>query len=135
MKVKLPAKKKEGLDLTPMTDMVFIILIFFIVGASFELNRSIRIELPEAMTGESSLERTKIMIEVSADGRIYMDYRPVDRQNLTGEIRRIEGFRELSVYLIGDSGVSYGLMIEILDLLKLMGLSDILLVTRAKEGL
>lgn len=135
MRFKIEKTKKSDIDLTPILDMMFIILIFFMVAATFDLNRSIKLSLPKSFAGESSIEKNKIIIEVDREGTISVNGNVIDILELSQEIKSIDNYKEATVYLLGDDYANYKIIIEIIDVLKLLGLTDISLVTEKKEGL
>lgn len=81
---------EAGIDLTPMLDVVFIMLIFFIVTASFvkelgfDVNRP-----PSSQQPPPDEERKNILINVAADGQLFVNRRPVDAGALTANIKRL----------------------------------------------
>lgn len=77
-----------GIDLTPMLDVVFIMLIFFIVTASFIKEAGIEINRPEAATA-SKQDQANILIAISASGEIWIDRRRVDIRNVRANIERL----------------------------------------------
>ena len=77
-----------GIDLTPMLDVVFIMLIFFIVTASFIKEAGIEINKPPATTAEKQ-DKANILIAISADGQIWIDRRRIDIRNVRANIERL----------------------------------------------
>ncbi|MDN5515131.1 MAG: biopolymer transporter ExbD, partial [Pseudomonas sp.] len=70
-----------GIDLTPMLDVVFIMLIFFIVTSSFIRESGVEVQRPQAETA-SPQDKGNILIAVTADGQIWMDKPPVDSRSV-----------------------------------------------------
>ncbi|HOE99765.1 MAG TPA: biopolymer transporter ExbD [Spirochaetota bacterium] len=132
MKFKTAKTNKQGVDLTPILDMMFIILIFFMVSATFELNRSIKMKLPKSFAGESAISKEKILIEVDSAGNISLNGETTEIHNLSNKIKEIDNFSTSTIYLLGDNDTGYKNIIAILDILKVMGISDISLVTEEK---
>lgn len=132
MKFKITKTNKQSLDLTPILDMMFIILIFFMVSATFDLNRSIKMKLPKSFAGESAISKEKILIEVDSNGNISLNGEISEIHDLSNKIKEIENFSTSTVYLLGDNNTGYKNIISILDILKVMGISDISLVTEEK---
>ncbi|HOJ64942.1 MAG TPA: biopolymer transporter ExbD [Spirochaetota bacterium] len=135
MRFRIEKNKKSDIDLTPILDMMFIILIFFMVAATFDLNRSIKVSLPKSFAGESSIEKNKIIIEVDREGKISVNGNIVDILELSNEIKSFDNYKESTVYLLGDDEANYRDIIEIIDILKLLEITDISLVTEKREGL
>ena len=76
------------IDMTPMLDVVFIMLIFFIVTASFVKETGIEVERPSAKTAESK-NNASILIAISADNQIWIDKRRVDIRSVRANVERL----------------------------------------------
>ena len=79
---------EEGINLTPMLDVVFIMLIFFIVTASFVKEAGIDIMRPEAKTAINK-KKANILVAISASNEIWIDRRKVDKQAVRAMIERL----------------------------------------------
>jgi len=79
---------EEGINLTPMLDVVFIMLIFFIVTASFVKEAGIDIMRPEAKTAINK-KKANILVAISASNEIWIDRRKVDKQAVRSMIERL----------------------------------------------
>ena len=128
------ARQQQGIDLTPLMDVMFIILIFFMVAATFELNRTIRLSLPKSLSGESKISKDKILIEVGPDGEISMNGEVMHINQLSESIQQVENYADATVYVLGDENADYRYIVEVIDVLKVLSINDISLVTDDKEG-
>lgn len=81
-------EEEAAIDLTPMLDVVFIMLIFFIVTASFVKEAGIDVNKPDAPTAEKQ-DRANILIAISAKGEIWIDRRRVDIRAVRANIERL----------------------------------------------
>lgn len=135
MKFKIPSKNKGDLDFTPLLDIIFLVLIFFMVAASFDLNRSLKLKLPKSFSAESDIRKNNIVIEVNQDGLISINGEEVNIRELASKIKQIKDYTNSSVYLLGDLNANYKYVIEVIDVLKILDLSNISLVTEQKENL
>jgi len=119
------------INITPMLDIVFIMLIFFIVTTSFIRETGIDPQRPEALTA-SRQDRGNILIGISATGQIWMDKRQVELESVR---QRIEQARnespESTVVIIADERSETGVLIDLMDQIRLGG---ILNVSVAAEG-
>ena len=119
------------INITPMLDIVFIMLIFFIVTTSFIRETGIDPQRPEALTA-SRQDRGNILIAISATGQIWMDKRQVELESVR---QRIEQARnespESTVVIIADERSETGVLIDLMDQIRLGG---ILNVSVAAEG-
>jgi len=122
-------------NITPMLDIVFIMLIFFIVTTSFIRETGIDPQRPEANTAAKQ-ERGNILIGVSATGQIWMDKRQVE----LGAVRHmVEQARsespESTVVIIADERASTGIVIDLMDQVRLGGVLNISVAAQpAGEG-
>jgi len=82
------AEDEEGINLTPMLDVVFIMLIFFIVTASFVKQAGIEVVRPAAVTAEPK-KSANILVAVSASNEIWVDNRKVTPQGIRAQIERL----------------------------------------------
>jgi biopolymer transport protein ExbD len=81
-------EEEEGINLTPMLDVVFIMLIFFIVTASFVKEAGIDPERPKAETAVNK-KNANILIAISANNEIWIDRKKVDKQAIRSQIERM----------------------------------------------
>lgn len=82
------AEEEEGINLTPMLDVVFIMLIFFIVTASFVKEAGIDVTRPEAATAVPK-KKANILVAISANNEIWIDNRKVTQQGIRAQIERL----------------------------------------------
>ena len=82
------SEEEEGINLTPMLDVVFIMLIFFIVTASFVKEAGIEIKHPSAGTAEVK-KSANIIVAISANNEIWMDRKRIKPQGVRGQIERM----------------------------------------------
>jgi biopolymer transport protein ExbD len=82
------AEDDEGINLTPMLDVVFIMLIFFIVTASFVKQAGIEVTRPDAVTAEPK-KSANILVAISANNEIWIDNRKVTPQGIRAQIERL----------------------------------------------
>ena len=85
---KRNAEEEEGINLTPMLDVVFIMLIFFIVTASFIKEAGIEVDRPEAKTAVNK-KNANIIVAINANNEIWMDRKRVKPQGVRGQIERM----------------------------------------------
>ena len=83
------AEEEAQIDLTPMLDVVFIMLIFFIVVASFLKESGIEVVRPDDNQPDDPNDSVSILFEVAADGQIWMENRRVDERAIRAVVQRI----------------------------------------------
>ena len=105
-------EEEAEINLTPMLDVVFIMLIFFIVTASFVKESGIDISRPPAATAERK-ERGNILVAITANDQLWMDGRQIDPRSLRANIERLHAENpEGSVVIQADRFSKNGLLVQ-----------------------
>lgn len=113
------------IDLTPMLDMSFILLIFFIVTTSFVKEAGIDVSRPSAATAERK-ERGNILIAIRSNGEIWIDKRVVDKRAVRATVERLHAENpEGSVVIIADKTSETGTLVEVMDQVRLAGVFNV----------
>lgn len=112
-------------DMTPMLDVVFIMLIFFIVTASFVKETGVDVSRPNADTAEQQ-KRANILVAITPNGEIWIDRRPVDIRALRANVERLRAENpEGTVVIQADRESQTGLLVEVMDQIRLAGVSNV----------
>ncbi len=120
-----PMKRPVNINLTPMIDMVFILLIFFIVTTSFVKETGVEINRPTAKTAERN-EKGNILVAITKNGEIWIDRRRVDTQSVRANIERLRAQNsEGAVIIQADEASQTGILIKIIDQIRLAGIVNI----------
>lgn len=121
-------KEESGpaaLNITPLIDMVFILLIFFAVNASFVKEAGVEIERPSARTAQTK-QQANIMIAVTENDEVWVDRQRVDPRSVRGHVERLHAENpEGSVVILADDKSRTGLVIEVLDQARLAGVENV----------
>ena len=136
MKFKRRLTPSATVDLIPMIDVVFQLVIFFMVSSTFILTPGISLVLPESSTAEPGA-MTKLVVTVSGENEVYLNKERYDLEGLSLALGSISGdAREQigTVIIEGDEGVSYSVLISVLDTLRKNGFRGINLRTVETEG-
>ncbi len=116
---------EEEVNLTPMLDVVFILLIFFIVTASFVKESGIDINRPAASTAIRK-ERGNILVAITPTGQIWIARRQVDVRAVRANIERLHAENPQGAVVIqADRESKTGLLVEVMDAAKLAGVENI----------
>jgi biopolymer transport protein ExbD len=110
MPLKTTQDDQIQLNLTPMIDVVFLLIIFFMVATKFtELERNIELELPQvASAGEAATPKAPLAVTVFADGRIELDGQHVDRAGLVAQLAAArQSSPDVEVVLHGDASCPF----------------------------
>ncbi len=117
----------QGLNLTPLIDVVFLLLIFFLVATTFareEVEMDLR--LPRSESGGAGEAAPRLVIQVTHDGRVLLDRREVTVAALRQKLQAAaERNKDQEVLIRGDARVQFGLVAEALDACLLAKLSRV----------
>ena len=117
----LMQQDEAELDMTPMLDVVFIMLIFFIVTTSFVKESGVSVSSPQAQTA-SQQENVNIFIAITAGGEVWVDRRPVDPRSVRAIVARLHADNpEGSVIIQADEDAATGMLVEVMDQVRLAG--------------
>ena len=124
-----PVEAEEELNMTPMIDCVFLLLIFFMVTTVFKQPYSIRVTLPEAHESQI-VEEKKVVASIAADGRMEINRHPVDLANLEAVLRREkENTRSLTLVVRTDKETKHRHVLDLFEVAKRVGIEKIPLAT------
>ncbi len=117
--------EEPEIDLTPMLDVVFIMLIFFIVTASFIKEAGIEVSRPDAVTATVQ-ERANIVVAVTENGEVWINRRQIDRRAIRANIERLHAENpQGAVVITADEKSDTGLVIEVMDQARQAGVYNI----------
>jgi biopolymer transport protein ExbD len=120
-----------GIDLTPMLDVVFIMLIFFIVTSSFIKESGVDVQRPQAETA-SPQDKGNILIAITADGQVWMDKKVVDVRSVRAHVERMRVDQpDGAVVVQADQDARTGLVVQVMDQARLAGVQDVALAATA----
>ncbi len=119
----------DDINITPMVDLTFVLLIVFIIMTTAAV-QGLKVELPKASKAPSLAESQTKAITITADGQIYLDTYAVTLDQLQSQLASMKAANpELPVVVKGDSAVQYQLVIDVLDLLSRLNITEVGLVT------
>lgn len=110
-------------NLTPMLDVVFIMLIFFIVTTSFIKESGVEIERPQS-SAASPRPDAQVMVALTAEGAVWVDGQPVDAHRVGSEVAALVSDQG-SVVIQADKQSTTGLLIDVMDRLREAGVEDV----------
>jgi biopolymer transport protein ExbD len=126
--------KNLELNIAPLIDMVFILLIFFLVTTSFVKETGVDISRPTASTAVSKT-KTTILIGVTKDNTIHIDRRRVDVRAVRANVERaLAENPEGSVVIVADKDSLTGLVITVMDACKLAGAPNVAIAANQDPG-
>ena len=118
-------EEESGVNLTPMLDIVFIMLIFFIVTTSFVKESGVEVNRPTADTAKRK-ERGNIIIAVRPDGQVWIDQRAVDVRAVRAHVARLRAQNpQGGVVIAADEEAATGVLVKVMDQVRLAGVQDV----------
>lgn len=138
MKFKRPRRSGRGfavVEITPLVDVIFLLLIFFVVSTTFVRTAAIEVDLPDASTVEGRVP-DGIEVRVTASGAYAVDGEPVpgaDRSGLLNALRqaRGDGVEVPLLVVAADADARHEAVVHVLDAARGLGLTDVSLLTEA----
>lgn len=124
---------ETGIDMSPLMDCVFILLIFFIVTTTFVEETGIEVDKPQAASS-SQLEKTSILIALTAKGEVVYGGREIGMSGVRPLVKRMLQKEDVPVIVQADQAASSGLLVRIIDEAKLAGAVKVSVATKAKQG-
>ena len=126
---KIAKEKDQGgaeIDLTPMLDVVFIMLIFFIVVASFIKEAGVEVNRPDDNQPDNPEDSTSILVEVASDNQIWMENRRVDIRAVRANIQRLLAEDpEAPVTIKVEKGAEAGIVVDVADAARESGVAAV----------
>ena len=133
MEFKKKRKKDIHIDITPLVDTVFILLIFFALSLNFTKNTALDIQLPEITSKKPSSQDDKILINITKDEIIYLNNKPVDNiNNLKKMLSKLQTIKKYGLIIEADLNVRHGKIVEIMDICKTSGINNIAIAAQIK---
>ncbi len=130
MKAQDDQKPYDDINITPMLDLAYVLLVIFIIMTTASV-QGIKVNLPKASSAPSLAKPSTKAITIAADGQIYLDAYPVSMTELEDRLRQAQAANpDLPVVIKGDADVQYKKVIEVMDLLGRLGITQLGLVTQ-----
>jgi biopolymer transport protein ExbD len=131
MKVQGKNKPYDDINITPMLDLAYVLLVMFIILTTATV-QGIKVNVPKASAQPSLAQNKTKAITITQDGTIYLDTFPVSIAELEGLLRSYKAATpDLPVILKADSTVQYQNVVDVLDLLGRLDITQLGLVTKA----
>ena len=125
MNLRPHRREPTDINLTPLIDVVFLLLIFYAVTTQFVTDERLKLKLPEAKTAESEgvgREEAPPEVKVAADGTVWINDVIVPDDELEAQMRAlVERAPDKAVILKGDRDADYGVVVKVLDTARAVG--------------
>ncbi len=120
----LGSEESMDINISPLIDMVFILLIFFIVTTVFVEETGVEVEKPEAASA-LQLDRNSVLIAVTSKGQVVYGGKEIGVNGVRAIVRRLTNKEEIPVIVQVDEGANAGLVVRVIDESKLGGAKNI----------
>lgn len=119
------ASEDTGVDLTPMLDVVFIMLIFFIVTTSFVKESGVEFNRPSAATAQKK-DKASIFVGINANNEVMIEKRIVDVRSVRANIERLHAESpEGAIVVQADEAAKTGILVKVVDQIRAAGVKDV----------
>jgi biopolymer transport protein ExbD len=122
-----------GVDIAPLLDCVFILLIFFIVTTTFVEETGVEVDKPQAASAVQ-LEKNTILLAITQKGEVVYAGRDIGFGGVRPLVKRLILKEDLPVIIQVDQGVPSGLLVDVIDEVKLAGATKVSLATRKESS-
>ncbi len=135
MRFQTRSRDDVQLDMTPLVDVVFLLLIFFMLSTSLSVNPGIKIDLPKSSAEQIKKKKTTLRVAIEAGGRIYFEGKKLSLPQLREKFQVVgkEQGDDALVVIEADKKVYHGLVVKVMDAAKSAGLNKLAIATEPNE--
>ena len=132
MKLARAASKKARIEIIPLIDTVFFLLVFFMMSSlSMTVYRGFSVDLPKAATGQPQTPDETAAVTVDRDGQTYLNKRVLPLETITSELRaQMVARPDLLVVLSADEAVAHGRVVDAMDAVRAAGVTRLAVAVR-----
>lgn len=131
----LQSEEKPLLMIIPMIDIIFFLLVFFMMSMlTMVTQKTIPLQLPQTTAAKVDTTKT-IPISITGDGELYIEDQPVSLASLSSRLSALKAENEkLTIVLRGDTAAQYGIVVAVLDVVRLCGIYRVSIATDGKRS-
>lgn len=134
MRFSIPRRADPLIDVTPMIDIVFQLVLFFMVSTTFISSPGIQVDLPRSSSQTVISDKEDINLWMTLDGAVFVDEEPVTASRLESVLRSAaERDPNTLVIIKADAGVDHGRVVTLMDLARTEGLTRLAIATEIPE--
>lgn len=132
---RLP-EQEARIEIIPLIDIMFFLLAsFMLVSLSMVHLKSVKVNLPTSTTATSDMKKDLVNVTIDRDGLLFLDGKPIGRNELAAEMARIHGERpDTRVFISGDRDARHGDVLAALDIIRSAGVQNVAFETRESSG-
>jgi biopolymer transport protein ExbD len=135
MRFRKPQEDDVRLGIAPLIDIVFLLLIFFMVTSHFDVSSGVRIQLPKVARKVFHDDTRRSVLVIDRSGKVYLKGKPVPDKSLKNVLRHLVREKKiLQVVLQADKDVKHGKVVEIIDTAKSAGVRSVMIAAQWKSG-
>lgn len=133
MRLQERPRRRTAINITSLIDVIFMLLLFFMISSTFLEQPGIKLELPAAKA-EAVGEPQEYVLTVDRQGALFLNRRPLDLDSLEGAIREaLPRMQDAALVLKADQAVSHGLVVRVMDLAKRGGVKKLIIGTKPEK--
>jgi biopolymer transport protein ExbD len=132
MNIRTRPQPISTFQMMSLTDIVFLLLIFFLLSSTFILQTGIKVQLPQTTVGEPTAEKV-LIVSIAREGSMYLNEDLVSRAELVARIRQLLVSRDQIVIIRADKSLALERVVEVMDVAKTAGASRFLIATQTEQ--
>lgn len=133
MRLQERPRRKTAINITSLIDVIFMLLLFFMISSTFLEQPGIKLELPAAKT-EAVAEPQEYVLTVDRQGGLFLNRQAVDLDGLEAAIRGVlPKMKDAALVLKADQEISHGLVVRVMDLAKRGGVRKLIIGTKPEK--
>lgn len=112
-----------GINVTPMVDVVLVLLVIMMVSATYIVSQSLKVELPKTASSDEAVASVAA-VTLTKDGKVFYDSEPISEADLVGKLRGAKaGGAEVNLVITADEAVPHGSVVHVIDVAKVEGIT------------
>ena len=112
-----------GINVTPMVDVVLVLLVIMMVSAVYIVSQSLKVELPKTANSDEPAQ-SPLAVTITKEGKYFFEQKPIDERGLVGKLKQAKGEKkEPSLVVTADKEAYHGDVVHVIDLAKSEGIT------------
>jgi len=133
MQLRTRPRRKVIINITSLIDVIFMLLLFFMISSTFLEQPGIKLELPAAKTSANT-EAQEYALSIDKKGQLFLNRQPLAMDDLEAEIRKaLPKMKDSALVLRADQEISHGLVVRVMDLAKRAGIKKLIIGTKPEK--
>ncbi len=127
-----------GINVTPLVDVMLVLLIVFMVTSTYIVQQSIQVQLPKADTGENTAKTKNLAFVMDKTGALYMDGKATTIAALPAQIKAIKADNpqaQLQALIAADKETQHGFVVQLIDTIRQQGIKDLAINVENAKGI